>query len=61
MTYAVYRGSKAQFQIVEVPEGSSPDDVNPEDRPVLGSGYGTMAEAQRAIDEEKERSRPDSI
>ena len=61
MTYAVYRGGKGQFQIVEVPEGSSPDDVNPEDRPVLGSGYGTREEAQRAIDKDKEVSRPDTF
>ena len=70
MTYAVYRpkrdrpptrGDKAQFQIVEVPEGSSPDDVTPENGSFLDVGYRTKEEARRAIDEEKDRSRPDTI
>ena len=70
MSYVVYypkrdrpatRGDKAQFQIVEVPEGSSPDDVHPDDRRVLGSGYGTTAEAQRAIGKYKDRTRADTF
>ncbi len=61
MTYAVLYGvGKAPFQIVEVPEGSSADDVNPEDRPLFGSGYGSPKEAQQAIDAYKKRSRPDA-
>ena len=61
MTHGVLYGvGKAQFEIIEVPEGSSLDDVNPEDRPVFGSGYGSRKEAQRAIDAYKKRSRPDS-
>ena len=54
------RGDKAQFQIVEVPEGSSPDDVNPEVPSILGT-YDTMEQAQRAIDKYKDRTRADTF
>ena len=60
MTYVVY-WANGDREIVAVPEGSTYEDVILDKFPrvpsTLGS-YGTMAETQRAIDEEKDRLRP---